>query len=164
MTREQLNILQDIAYLTDKYVNSGAFDNTLDYVKPPDPFAFMHGLRRFILERDGGVVLNKRTSRRDCCEYMLGYLEKSCDAKIAASCLRMDFLLNEAVMPPPFLAPDESERLDKAASDVAESFIRVRLKIKPSERGLVYVGRFLHLGNKLTVCNRSTKEVFVLDK
>lgn len=164
MTREQMNILQDIAYLTDKYPNSGAFDNTFDYIKPVDPFAFMNGFRRFILEKDGGTVLNKRLSRRDCYEYLLRYIEKNYDDGVAASCLRMDFLLSENVMPPAFLAPREIEKIDKAASDVAESFIKVRLKIKPAERGLVYVGRFLHLKNKLTVCNRASNEVYVLDK
>lgn len=164
MTREQLNILQDIAYLTDKYINSGAFDSTFEYIKPSDPFAFMMGLRSYILTQDGTVTLNKRMSRKDSFVYLLCYLKKTHDEKIAASCLRMDFLLSENIMPPAFLAPSQEESTDKAARDVAESFIKVRLGVKPSERGLVYVGRFLHLENKLVICNRNNKEVYILDK
>ena len=76
----------------------------------------------------------------------------------------MDFLLNENIMPPPFLSPGEDETVDNAAKDVAESFIKVRMHVKPSERGLVYVGRFAHLENKLVICNRNNKDVYVLDK
>lgn len=164
MTREQLNILQDIAYLTDKYPNSGAFENTFEYIRPADPFAFMNGLRRSILSRGSGVNMDKRFSRRDSYEFLFDYLKTTHDAKKVASCLRMDFLLNENIMPPACLSPCEEEKADKAAIDVAESFIRVRLHVKPSERGLVYVGRFLHLDNKLVICNRNNKEVYVLDK
>ena len=129
-----------------------------------DPFAFMMGLRSFILECDNTAVLNKRLSRRDSYEYLFKYLSRTNDAKTVASCLRLDFLMNENIMPPPFLLPCENEKTDKAAQDVAESFIKVRLGVRPSERGLVYVGRFLHLGNKLVICNRNNKELYVLDK
>ncbi|MBE6689235.1 MAG: DUF4080 domain-containing protein [Ruminococcaceae bacterium] len=164
MTREQLNILQDIAYLTDKYPNSGAFENTFEFFRITDPFAFMTELRSFILKCDNTQVLNKRLSRRDSFEYLFKFLSRTNDTKIVASCLRLDFLMNENIMPPLFLSPCESEKADKAAQDVAESFIKVRLGVKPSERGLVYVGRFSHLDNKLVICNRNNKELYVLDK
>lgn len=164
MTREQLNMLQDIAFLTDKYVNSGVFNNTLETFMPNDPFAFVNRLRKFMLEKSGTVSLDKRISQKDSYEYMLGYLSKYHDAEQVASCLRMDFLLSEKIMPPAFLAPTEQEKVDKAALDVAESFIKVRMRVKPTERGLVYIGRFLHLNNKLVICNRNNKEIYVLDK
>jgi len=164
LTREQLNILEDIAYLTDKYLNSGAFSVTLEYFAPADPFAFMSGLRKYIMSIKNEKVLDKRISGKDAYYYLLGYLSEKGDAKSAASCLRMDFLLNENIMPPPFLSPGEDETVDNAAKDVAESFIKVRMHVKPSERGLVYVGRFAHLENKLVICNRNNKDVYVLDK
>ncbi len=164
MSRKQLNILQDIAYLTDKYHNTRAFENTMAYVNPPDPFVFMNGLRSFILSLDSSITLNKRISRKDSYEYLYRYLQKEYDAKTVASCLRLDFLLSENIMPPAFLAPSQEESVDKEAQDVAESFIKVRLRVKPSERGLVYVGRFLHLENKLVICNRNNKELYILDK
>lgn len=164
LTREQINILQDIAYLTDRYLNSGAFSVTLEYFAPKDPFAFMSGLRKYILTLKKESILDKKMSGRDAYNYLLGYLSVSNDPKKAASCLRMDFLLNENIMPPPFLSPCEEESVDNGAKDVAESFIKVRMHIKPSERGLVYVGRFHHLENKLVICNRNNKDIYVLDK
>ena len=164
MTREQLNILQDIAYLTDKYHNSGSFSHTFAYFMPDDPFGFMMGLRKFILSEKNSDILDKRISGKDLYMYLFRYLSCTNKKETVASCLRMDFLLGQNIMPPPFLMPCPAEMTDTSAKDVAESFIKVRMKIKPSERGLVYVGRFMHLENKLVICNRNSKEVYVLDK
>ena len=103
---EEMQRLEHIAEVLDRYLESGRFTHALWYVTPlmPSPFAFWEGLSLHLKEHD--VRPLQRISQPDAFRYFLEYVKEGIegvDAVKLKEMLATDFMQHEHKNPPTFL-------------------------------------------------------------
>ncbi len=103
---EEMQRLQRIAALLERYTEGNGFVHTLWYLNPrmPSPFAFWEGLSRVIGEQDGRPL--QKISQPDAYRYLWEYAAKQCpwvDKEELLPLMQVDFTEAEHKNPPWFL-------------------------------------------------------------